>query len=87
MEDELAAASLAKEEEGLAPKEVVAMRRERIRNREVRVAKRQALHRLKEMFGAEFLFDQQGMPNKDNLLSLSKGKYLRSLKMSSLKLA
>ncbi len=57
MEDELAAASLAKEEEGLAPKEVVAMRRERIRNREVRIAKRQALHRLKEMFGAEFLFD------------------------------
>lgn len=83
----MAAASLAKEEEGLAMKEVVASRRERIRNREVRIAKRQAMHRLKEIFGSEFLFDQQGMPNKENLLSFSKGKYLRSLKLSSLKLA
>jgi hypothetical protein len=42
MEDELADANLTEEEKGLTMREVVAKRRKRIREREIKVARRRA---------------------------------------------
>lgn len=51
IEDELADGNLTQEEIGLTMREVVAMRRKRIRNREVKVARRRAIRRLNLIFG------------------------------------
>ena len=75
------------EEEELSLREIVVRKRKRIREREVKFARRRAMHRLKLIFGEDFLFDKEGTPNKENLLCFSRGKYLRSLRLTSFKLA
>jgi hypothetical protein len=45
-----------KQEEGMLAKDMISQRRERIRQREIKIAMKQAKHRIREIFGAEIAF-------------------------------
>ncbi len=58
-------AKTTKEEEGMLTKDLVNQRREKIRQSEIKMAVRQAKHRLREMFGVEHVITEDGKLNKD----------------------
>ena len=68
-------------------KDFLNQRRKKIRQSEIKMAIRQAKHRLKEMFGVKHVITEDGKLNKDFFQQFSKIKYMRYVKLTTLKVA